>query len=89
MVPTLKQTGTVCSVGVSDPPTPPPKGSSPLMDSNGSCRDVVRYFARLLSCARWGVQVIPDRSIKAVVSVLITPQEWVPSVPLPGSSHVH
>lgn len=50
---------------------------------------MVRYFARLLSCAQWGVQVIPDRSIKAEVSVLITLQEWVPSVPLPGSSHVH
>lgn len=69
MMPTLKQAGTVCSVGVSDPPTPPPKGCSPLMDSNGSHQDVVRYFARLLSCAQRGVQVIPDRSIKAEVSV--------------------
>lgn len=88
MMPMLKQTGTVCFVGLSDPPPPPLKGCSPLIDSNGSRRDVVRYFARLLSCARWGVQVIPDRSIKAEVSVLITPREWVPSVPLPGSSHV-
>lgn len=57
------------------------------MDPNGTWRDVVRYFARLLSCATWG---IPDRGSKAEISMLITSQEGgkcVLSVPLPGSSH--
>lgn len=59
-----------------------------MMDSNGTCPDVVRYFARLLSCARCSVQDLPDSRFKAEVSVLITSEEWVPSVPLPGWSHV-
>lgn len=58
------------------------------MDPNGTCRDVVRYFTRWLSCAMWG---IPDRGNKADISIWITSQEGeecVLSAPLPGSSHV-
>lgn len=58
--------------------------SSPVMDSNGTHLDAVRYFARLLSCAVWSVQDLPESRIKAEVSVLITSGECVPSVPLPG-----
>lgn len=70
------------------PATTPNGEYSPVMDSNGTCLDVVRYFSRLQSCATWSVQDLPDSRIKPQVSVLITSEECVPSVPLPGWSYV-
>lgn len=79
---------TLVTCGGFRPATTPNGEQSPVKDPNGSRLDVVSYFARLLSCATCSVQDLPDSRIKPEVSVLITSEECVPSVPLPGWSHV-